>query len=156
MARDKYGASRWAGSGRGYLHLSHELLHSEAYRGLSANGKALLIACMMEAWSVTFQPEHERPFIEKPDGEKERGAFWFTMNRGKWSDKYGIFPKASQHQAYNTINELIEAGFICRVMSGAVGRTSSIYRMSGRWKDNKNDHRDGNSIMCAGEAQGQS
>lgn len=116
------------------MKLDYHLLQSEAYKGLSTDGRALLIACMKEATRVLFLPEGKRPFYQNADGEIIQEDYFFQMNHGDWSITYAVFPPKSKRRAQNAIEELIEAGFIERVMRGRYPRVSSIYKGSDRWK----------------------
>jgi len=111
------------------------MMDSIAYKDLSNDGRALLLACKREVWSVQVQPESKRPKMQQDNGEYKTGDFWFTMNRAKWSDKYNVFPKGSKDRAYAVLAELVKNGFIDVILSGRISRTNSIYAMSERWKN---------------------
>ena len=96
------------------------MLLSAAWFDLKASAQVLYLACKSQYYSEKHKPISDDKLC-------------FTMNQGKWADKYKLYRKENAKAFYRDMASLIEHGFIDCVESGANTRTKSIYRFSDRW-----------------------
>lgn len=96
------------------------MLESPAWFDLSAQQKTLYVYCKLQ-----FYAEKKKPTDDPAT---------FTMNRGKWLEKYHLYNPGNERAFYRDMTALIEHGFITCVESGAVTRTKSVYRFSSMWQ----------------------
>lgn len=96
------------------------MLLSAAWQDLSATAKVLYLVCKAQ-----YYAERKKPI---PDDSTT-----FTMNQGKWADKYKIYDKRNAKGFQRDVEALIEHGLIECVECGVTTRTKSIYRFSSGW-----------------------
>ena len=101
------------------------MLTSPAWKSLSAQQQALYLCCKAQYYGEKI----------KPEGNQE----YFTMNKGKWCNLYGLYDENNGKGFRRDMGKLIEKGFIACVECGAVTRTKTIYRFSDKWQQYGND-----------------
>lgn len=100
------------------LYLS--MLTSPAWLDLSAQQKTLYVYCKLQLYAEKRKPTDD--------------TTTFTMNQGKWAEKYKLYKTNNFKGFARDMAALIDHGFIICVASGAFTRTKSIYRFSSMWQ----------------------
>ena len=102
-----------------FANVYHSMLISPAFMDLSPRAKTLYLYCKAQTY-------------QKAKDERNLRNDEFTMNQGKWKDKYHLYTNANSF--YADMNSLISHGFVDCVECGAIARKKSIYRLSVRWQ----------------------
>ena len=99
------------------------MLLSPAWKELSANQQRLYFYCKAQEYS-----EHTKPTTEDfPFGNE----LYFTMNKTKWNNLYGLYGTNNQDGFMRDRDALIKFGFIGVVENGY--KTKTIYRFRSAW-----------------------
>ena len=96
------------------------MVQSAAWMDISPLQRQLYVYCKMQYYGEKRKPNND--------------PLCFTMNQGKWSDKYGLYEKNNAKGFYRDMTALIDHGFIICAECGAATRTKSIYRYSDMWQ----------------------
>lgn len=101
------------------------MLMSEAWQQLSAKQQQLYLYCKAQYYG---QRKKDRP--QEYDGSLE----YFTFNKSKWCDLYGLYSKNDDKGFIRDMSALIEYGFIKCVRQGALQKKKNIYCYSDKWR----------------------
>lgn len=103
------------------------MLLSQAWRDLTKNQQILYLYCKAQYYAEKRKPKH--------DEDNEFGNEWyFTMNKSKWCDLYGIYTENNKAQFRKDMAELINKGFIRCVACGWYDKQKTIYAYSSKWQ----------------------
>ena len=101
--------------------LYNSMILSPAWLDLTAQQKVLYLTCKLQLYGEKRKPIKDDELT-------------FTMNKGKWSDKYNLYDANNGRGFRRDLAALIEHGFVACVTCGAITRTKSIYRFSNMWR----------------------
>ena len=112
-----------------YSALHEELLTSSAWKALTSRQKILFLYCKLQ-----YRAREPKPTLTDANGEAKSNPLWFTMHRGKYVDKYGLYIDNDRGAFYRDMAALIAYGFIECVYSGKKDKVKSIYTYSDMWR----------------------
>jgi hypothetical protein len=113
-----------------YATIHHEMQVSTAWRNLTAQQKALYMACK-DRYRCKGR---NTPSYTDENGKLQKHEYWFYMNRSLWADEYKLYAASSHKSFVRDMSALIKAGFTDCILPGQKGKRSSIYSFSARWQ----------------------
>lgn len=100
------------------------MAESEEFKSLTKNQKLLYMYCKLQ---LMYQNR------TKEEIEMYRSSTFFTFERDKWKNKYGLYTDGNRQQFYDDRDALIEKGFIKILVKGKSNMTKNIYDFSDKW-----------------------
>lgn len=98
---------------------------SDAWKDLTPAQCLLYLTCKLQMYKKGDKNQFDEQYRNNPR--------YFTMNRYKYVNEYGLYSEGNQKGFIRDMNALIEHGFIECVISGQSTRSKSLYRFSDMW-----------------------
>lgn len=109
------------------------MLMSNAWNNLSKNARVLYLYCKAQYYAEKRKPTTQTSNLQVQQSDRT----YFTMNKSKWCELYGLYKEGNARNFTKDMKELIDNGFVELVENGRLTRTKSVYKLSDKWQDKR-------------------